>query len=247
MPKIIKNQEPQSNVTRYELQSNLMDLAKQYETYKKDQRENQDEMYIDPMDDALKRCQEILDVAREEAVKIKEEAYEEGFAAGVQEGKQEGYWQVQNDHGKKLEQQRAELAEDVERSIHGMEEQKHRLLNQYVEDLKNISVAIAEKVMRVSLQSSGDIMKRMIISATEKLSKTQWVKIYISKLDAELMIDGDTQLLNSLSYLSDNIKIIPMDNEEQGTCIIELPKEIIDASISTQMENIRSILNNVQL
>ena len=34
---------------------------------------------------------------------------------------------------------------------------------------------------------------------------------------------------------------------EEGTCIIELPDEIIDASVGTQMENIKDILNNVRV
>ena len=35
-----------------------------------------------------------------------------------------------------------------------------------------------------------------------------------------------------------------MGDEEDGTCIIETPEEIIDASVSTQMSNIRDILHD---
>ena len=33
-----------------------------------------------------------------------------------------------------------------------------------------------------------------------------------------------------------------MGDEEDGTCIIETPEEIIDASVSTQMSTMRDIL-----
>ena len=33
-----------------------------------------------------------------------------------------------------------------------------------------------------------------------------------------------------------------MGDEESGTCIVETPEEIVDASVSTQMSNIRSVL-----
>ena len=59
-------------------------------------------------------------------------------------------------------------------------------------------------------------------------------------------MEVDTEFLEALSGLSDNIKIITMDNGEDGTCIIELPDEIIDASVGTQLENIKDILNNVR-
>ena len=60
-------------------------------------------------------------------------------------------------------------------------------------------------------------------------------------------MNADTEFLEALSRLSDNIKIVTMDNEEEGTCIIELPDEIIDASVSTQLENIKDIINNARV
>ena len=58
---------------------------------------------------------------------------------------------------------------------------------------------------------------------------------------------GKTTFLNALSHLSDNVKIVTMDSDEEGICIIELPDEIIDASVSTQLENIKDILNNARV
>lgn len=248
MPKIIKQGSSESGVSQYNLQSNLMELSrKMAEEKQKPPGEREEPIQIAPMDEALKRAEEILDVAREEAAKIKEEARTNGFEEGLREGREDGYWQAYNENSQKLQAERDEIANEVHESITEMEALKQELLDKHLDELRDIAVAIAEKIMRVGLQSSGDVIKRMVVSATEKLSKTQWVKIYISKYDAELMVEGDAGLLKSLSYLSNNIKIIAMEGEEQGTCIIELPKGIIDASINTQMENIRGILNNVQL
>ena len=51
------------------------------------------------------------------------------------------------------------------------------------------------------------------------------------------------ELTASLAGLSDHIKLIPMADDESGTCIIEMPDEIIDASASTQLNNIRDVLS----
>lgn len=59
-------------------------------------------------------------------------------------------------------------------------------------------------------------------------------------------MEVDAEFMDALAHLSDSIKIIAMDNGEEGTCIIELPDEIIDASVGTQLENIKDILNNVR-
>lgn len=248
MLKIIKNGSPGGEVSQYHLQTDLMEIAQKMAESK--QRPPGEEEYKPPeapIDKALRQVEEILEVARQEAEKIKEEARDTGFKQGEAEGWEDGYWQAYNENIKKLEADRENVLNEVKQSITEMETLKKELLDKHLDELRDVAVAIAEKIMRVGLQSSGDIIKRMIISATEKLTKTQWVKIYISKYDAELMAEGDAALLSSLSYLSDNIKVITMEGEEQGTCIIELPKVIIDASINTQMENIRGILNNVQL
>ena len=42
-----------------------------------------------------------------------------------------------------------------------------------------------------------------------------------------------------MAKLSDNIKFVVMDKESSGNCIIEMPDEIVDISVDTQMDNIR--------
>ena len=70
--------------------------------------------------------------------------------------------------------------------------------------------------------------------------------IYIGKEEPGINIQGDAELIHELSKLSENVKIVVME-EESGTCIVELPNEIIDVSAGTQLENIRGILENARL
>ena len=121
------------------------------------------------------------------------------------------------------------------------------MLEQYKDDLRDIAISIAEKIIRVSLKSSGDIIKRMIISATEGIMSKEWVKIYIARCDAEMAVNGDSMLINSISYVSDHIKIIVMENEAPGTCILEFPDKVIDASTNTQIENIKEIISSSRI
>ena len=50
--------------------------------------------------------------------------------------------------------------------------------------------------------------------------------------------------MTALSALSDRVRIIPMADDEAGTCIIETPDEIVDASAATQLNNIRTLLSD---
>ena len=69
----------------------------------------------------------------------------------------------------------------------------------------------------------------------------------ISDYDYDMMMAADADVLEELSHLSDNIKFIVMDKEEDGSCIIEMPEEIVDISVNTQIENIRDILENIRI
>lgn len=192
--------------------------------------------------EARRKADQILKDARDQAEYLREQGYKEGKEAGQEDGFREAYEEqhvLVDQELKRLQKNIADIVDDV--SL-----EKEKLLEQYVDDLKRISLAVAEKIIQTSLQSSGDIVKRMILSATDKIRKKQWAKIYITKCDTGVSMEVDTEFLEALSGLSDNIKIITMDNGEEGTCIIELPDEIIDASVGTQLENIKDILNNVR-
>ena len=163
-----------------------------------------------------------------------------------EEGFSEGSEKAYKDHKAELDLRIEEFQTTMKTTIERVTEEKDRILERYIDDLKKITLTIAEKIIQTSLKSSGEIIKRMI-AAAGKLKKTQWVKIYVSQTDAGMMIQGDVGLLNELSHISGNIKIIAMDHAEDGTCIIELPEEIIDVSVNTQIENIKGILNNARL
>lgn len=195
------------------------------------------------LEDAKKQARQIVQEAREQAELLRKEAFEEGRNKGEKEGFEAAYEQGKADMEREVRVMQKKFA-DVIRDV---TIQKDRILEKNVDDLKKISIAVAEKVIQTSIRSSEEIVKRMIMAATEKLKKRQWAKIYITKCDTEVNMEVDSEFLESLSHLSDNLKIITMSNGEEGTCIIELPDEVIDASVGTQLENIKDILNNVRV
>lgn len=192
------------------------------------------------LEQSKKEAQEILDQAQQDAETMKENAEKQGYADGYEKGEAEGKEDIIQTVGVKSQI----FLDEIEKEIHQLSEVKEEIISRYKDELKNLAIAVAEKVIQVSLKSSGEIMERMILSATERLKAKEWVKVYISKTDAEMMIEADRDIVKILSHLSDHIRVVAMENEKQGTCILEFPDEIIDASVDTQMENIKEILNH---
>ncbi|MCI8645275.1 MAG: hypothetical protein HFE76_00445 [Firmicutes bacterium] len=193
------------------------------------------------------KAEALLERAKEEADEIRREAYDRGFEEGREDGKAAGRKQAREEEEEQTHLRIQHLEEEIAQYVADMNHEKEKILEEYLDDLKNISLAIGEKIVQTSLKSSSEVIKRMIIAATEKLKKTAWARIYVAKTGDDMEIQGDAQLLRELAKLSDNVKIVIMEDTEPGTCIIELPQEIIDISTGTQMENIRDILNNARL
>ncbi|WP_442855542.1 FliH/SctL family protein [Clostridium sp. Marseille-P2415] len=253
MPNIIKGAQLAERVLDYGFTRTFEDiiLKEEIEEQKEEPfREEVEDKYLqaaEVYENALRQAQEMTDQAREEAEKIRAEAREEGHQEGYDAGFEEGYRKAYEDHKAELDLRMDEFRDAMRSTIEGVTVEKDKILEKYMDDLKKITLTIAEKVIQTSLKSSGEIIKRMIVTAAGKLKKTQWVKIYVSQKDAGMMIQGDVGLLNELSHISGNIKIIAMDHAEDGSCIIELPEEIIDVGVNTQLENIKGILNNARL
>lgn len=190
--------------------------------------------------EANQQAEEIIRQAQIEAERIKEDVFEQAS----QEGYQEGYEKAYQEHKGKMDEEVAVFLLQLRDLIQTFEMEKNQLISQNIDELKELAISIAEKVIQISLKTSGEIIKKMIITATNKMKLKEWAKIYISKNDSALIIESNADLLEAISHLSEHIKIVVMEDSAPGTCIIELPDQIIDASASTQIENIRAIMKS---
>lgn len=197
------------------------------------------------LSDARRQAEQIREeartAARQEVEQIREGARQEGF--------REGYAQGLSTAAEQIRQQREEQAARMEADLKAFLEQGTKaradLIDQTKNDMRDLAVAVAEKVIRISLKSSSAVIAKMIQGATEKLKRREWVRIYIAGCDAQGIAQVTPGLTLSLAALSDHIKLVPMAEEESGTCIIETPDTIIDASAGTQLSNIRTLLAEI--
>ncbi len=251
LPRIVKEPEKEQDIRPYDFFAGFRINSQQKSEEEEDdeaeeesEEEEIDQAYIEKLlEEAESKARTLVNDARAQAEYLRRQAYQEGHEEGRQAGIREAY----DEQKRILDEEVAELQANISEVLQSVSVEKEKLLEQYVDDLKKISLAIAEKIVQTSLQSSSDIIKRMILAATDKITKKQWAKIYITKCNTGVSMEVDAEFLEALSRLSDNVKIVTMDNGEEGTCIIELPDEIIDASVGTQLENIKDILNNVRV
>jgi flagellar assembly protein FliH len=198
------------------------------------------------LENARQQAQELLERAKVEVAseldELRAEAQEHGFRAGYAEGQTHALTEAQAHRTA----QAAKLSSEVKHFLEKASLAQDEMLKQAQDELRDLAIAIAEKIVRVSLKSSGEVVARMIQGATEKLKRKEWVHIYIADCDTKALAEASPRLTATLAYLSDHVKIVPISDDESGTCIIEMPDEIIDASVSTQISNIQEFLAEPQ-
>lgn len=193
---------------------------------------------------AREEAEELLVRAREQVMQEQEEIRAGARDEGYREGYAQGIARAMEDAVRDREATAQRLEGEVQAFLEKADMAREEVMRQSQDELLDLCIAVAEKVVRVSLKSSSEVIVRMIQTATERLKRQEWVHIYISGCDTKGMAQISPALTTALGALSQHVKIIPMGDDEGGTCIVETPEEIIDASVSTQMSNIRDLLRD---
>ncbi len=199
--------------------------------------------------EAKRQAEKILRDARQEAQRHAEMLYEDarrnGWETGHAEGVSQGSAQALEENRRVCEEKIKALSEEVAQFLERANAALDRQMDENIGELRELAIAVAEKVIAVSLRSSSEVIGRMIQAAVDKRKRREWVRIHIAECDAKRMARLSPALTAALASLSSQVRIIPMADDEPGTCIIEMPDEIIDASAATQIHNIRSMLADI--
>lgn len=258
MPNILKKfMKPQAEPYRFPSAEELREEAPEETSAAGAGEEREPSGFSDartPVDYARLQAEAILEDARREAGELKAKALkeaeqeieslrEDARREGYQKGYAQGIKNAASESESRREAEATALGAEVKRFLERATLARENMINETQGELRDLAIAVAEKVVRVSLKSSGEVIARMIQGATEKLKRKEWVHIYIAACDTKEMASVTPGLTMALAALSDHVKIVPMADDESGTCIIEMPDEIIDASASVQLSNIRSLLS----
>ena len=194
--------------------------------------------------DAHRQAEELLKNAREEARSTVEQAEEEARAEGYRQGFAEGLKKAQLEGQTELEAQMSREAEEVAAFLQQASDARDTLLAQAEEELKELSLTIAEKIIQINLESQLDVLVPMVQEATEYMKRREWVHVYVGGCTGRELASVTPELTRVLESVADHVKLIPMPEDERGTCIIDLPDVTLDASVSTQLANVRELLRD---
>lgn len=188
---------------------------------------------------AAASASEILEMAKDKASLIEadaqkagyQEGYQDGLAKGLMEGKTQGY--------QEMAQKYTLFFEGLQQALETVDRLKEERLQEYLEEMKDLVLTVTKKIIHISLASGSEVIKRMILTEAEAAQDVQWCKLYISAKDDAAMKEDGIDLQKMLAGYSERIKIDVWEDADPGTCILEFPNQVVDASVNTQIDNLQ--------
>lgn len=178
---------------------------------------------------AIAKAEEITRQAKmklEQAEDIKSSALQQGYNEGVR---------------LKSEEIAEELGE-MHALLDHLCSQQHDYFAAFEQELKNLAIDIASKVVHKKISEDELFLSELVTQAVGSIKGAEWISTEISdklpqlvhKLRSELGESGD----------SPQIEIRPRDIPEDS-CIVKTSEGIIDASVSTQLANLKKYLDSL--
>ncbi|HAQ41601.1 MAG TPA: hypothetical protein DCM73_12750 [Clostridiales bacterium] len=199
-------------------------------------------------DEALKIINTAKRNAQEEIAQCKKRGYEEGYNAGMEIGKNkghsEGYEIGKIEVTEKLQRQNESRINEITEMLCAVEDEKEEIISQYEKDLTKLAIDIAEKIIRHKIDSRDSSVAGIIEGVIKDYRNVEWIKVYISNSDDAIALQADKKLINELNKISNDVKIEVSEELEEGSAIVETPDGIVDASISTQLKNLKEMVLN---
>ncbi|GAA5415103.1 hypothetical protein Pryu01_00127 [Paraliobacillus ryukyuensis] len=160
-----------------------------------------------------------------------EQAKREGYQAGFQQGEEDGQLQYQS------------LLDEAKQIIELMRKDKAELLEQSQPKILDLSVAAANKIIH-QLMNEKDAFISIVKDVITEARNQPIIQIFTHPTDF-LLCQKYRDELNEIVDTKVELDFYPDEALEQGSCIMETPFGRVDASVDTQLDNLREQLHQL--
>ena len=163
---------------------------------------------------------DLISKAHEEAVAIRERAYDEGF--------QEGLLQAQG------------VIDELRTTINHLVNVREEALTSITDEIGSLAVEVASRIIKTEVSCDDSLVMSLVRDTIQKAGRNnKTILIKVSPDDTATV----KRLLKDDPIPNLNAELIVMDDPtvDQGSCIIETNSGLIDASFSTQLGILRQL------
>ncbi|WP_170140722.1 flagellar assembly protein FliH [Oceanobacillus arenosus] len=166
---------------------------------------------------------------QQEKLKWIESAKKEGYSAGFELGKADIRTEYQ------------EILNQANNIVETTTKDYHTTLEKSEEMIAQLAVKVAEKIIKTSITENPTVFLDIVKAAVKEIEDRSTISIYLHPMNYEMVFEQKQELVNLLENES-KLSLYVKDDLPENACIIEHPFGRIDASVDTQLNQIRNVL-----
>lgn len=183
---------------------------------------------------------EMLAAARQEAERLKSEAYETGKDSGYKEGYEHGCDSARE----QMRQAVHEANQKAEHTIRLAENELKDIVSNAEKKILELSMAIVQKVLPQHFIDVPQIVLPLIKSALEKVKDQNSIVLRVAPEDYEMTLMARNEFQMMIEG-EERIMITEDQTLQRGGCVIETANGNVDARLSTQLELLKKAMQEV--
>lgn len=238
---IIRQQQEEERKKREEEERIASEISREVEAIKADiERKHTEFMNLTELERkeiisaAEKQSEEIIKKAGSDAEDIKKKAEEEGYSEGLKKGYDESIAKCQN------------YVETAAQFLTSINKKKEAYFASHEDALTEAVMEMVRKITLAEVKTDKDTVFRILKQAAKKFKNDKSIKISFADGDVSEEMVTDLDFIRSVVGSIPDIEVEILPDAEEGTVIIDNGSEIIDASVPTQLDLLKEIMNNTR-
>lgn len=216
--------EPDPEQFQRELEEKEEAARKRIERLTQEAKEQAEAMSQKILQSAKSERARMMEQAQADVGRIREEAYRKGREEALSEKRVE------------LEGKLRELDRLMER----LSQDQESFLRQYQEGLSALSLEIAQKVLDEAVMADDTLMRPLVRKAVASVKNAEWISVEVSS-SLPGLVEG---LRKELAGRPDLPRLDVQGSDlPPGGCRVHTPEGMVDASVSTQLGNLKSLFD----
>jgi len=220
--RVIKNPDGHTkSIHRFKLESNPQIKIQKFIPLERDNSAKREQ-------EIQEKANSIIQQAEEEAQKIKENAFQEGFVQGKEEGTRLALEQMQG------------MLREIQAYLSKLKSLDQTLRKESEQEIVKLASAIAQKIILQELKTDPSIVSNIVRAALTKVPFSSKVKVRLSPADWEYVTSRsfDTTEYREIIFEPDN-SITP------GGCYLETDFGEVDARLDEQLQEIERVFQRL--
>jgi len=183
------------------------------------------------LDNAAVHAQAMLSQANNDAERIKQDAKNSGFAQGFQEGK------------RIAQEELSSQLNAVKQILDQLNSEREAIYIDNENDLIDTAYEMTRKITLSEIKTDKDVIFNIVKQACKNFRNSDYVKISLAKCDIDETVVTDQEFIKKIAGNIPDVEIEILPDAQSGTVILDDNEEIVDASVPTQLDFLKEVLN----